>query len=132
VVGYKVKQLYPLELEMVTIPTGTSGTIDVHCRLLLTFPGAKCGSSFINRNFKAWLARVLEQRNYSVLDPRTEGQRISGHSMEGPKMRQLMESFELHKKAFHSLSRDTKLDLPEPLHRLNKSGYVEEGELTIS
>lgn len=43
-----------------------------------------------------------------------------------------MESFEIHKKAFHSLSMDVKLDLPAPLDKLNRPGYVEAGELTIS
>ncbi len=117
---------------MITVPTGKQFSINAFNGSRLSSQGAKCGASFINRNFQVWLAQVLGERNYSVLDPRTEGQRISGHSMEGPKMRQLMEGFELHKKAFHSLSMDIKLDLPAPLHKLNKQGYVEDGELTIS
>ena len=47
-------------------------------------------------------------------------------------MRKVMQDFELHKKAFHSLSMDTRLDLPAPLDKLNKPGHVESGELTIS
>ncbi|KAF2117305.1 hypothetical protein BDV96DRAFT_571885 [Lophiotrema nucula] len=116
VVGYKVKGTDPsLELEAITIATG-----------------AKCGSSFINRKFRTWLRKILGDRNYNFLDPRSESQRVSGHTMEGPKMREVMQRFEALKKGFNKFSNDMHMDLPEPLHTLTYGGKVEMGELTIT
>ncbi|KAF2729144.1 actin-like ATPase domain-containing protein, partial [Polyplosphaeria fusca] len=115
VVGYKVDRLDPnLDIRMMTVPIGSN-----------------CGSSYINRDFQDWLRSILGDEYYSQLDPRTDAQRISGHAMEGAKMRELMQSFEFHKKAFNSFSEETKLDLPSPLDNIDIEGYVESGELTV-
>ena len=93
---------------------------------------AKCGSSFINGNFKQWLHSVLGEDLYRVLDDRGDGERISAHSSEGGKMRHIMRQFESHKRAFHGASPDMSVDLPDPLHRLIIDGKIEEGDLTIT
>jgi hypothetical protein len=52
--------------------------------------------------------------------------------MEGGKMRDVMREFESNKKAFHGAYRDMKIELPDPLHTLNISGSVEEGDLILT
>ncbi|KAH7078751.1 hypothetical protein BKA63DRAFT_591475 [Paraphoma chrysanthemicola] len=114
-VGFKVKQISPsLELEQMTIPTG-----------------ARCGSSFINKDFKKWLRRILKAE-YAKLDPITEDDDISAHATEGGAMRELMKAFDAHKKAFHQDSTEMHIDLPRPLHQSNIPGKVEQGDLSIT
>ncbi|KAH7073280.1 hypothetical protein FB567DRAFT_611506 [Paraphoma chrysanthemicola] len=114
-VGFKVKQISPsLELEQMTIPTG-----------------AKCGSGFINKDFKKWLRRILKAE-YAELDPITEDDDLSAHATESGAMRELMKAFDAHKKAFHQDSTDMHIDLPRPLHKSNIPGNVEQGDLIIT
>jgi len=84
VVGYKVKQLTPsLELEEMTIPTGMNS--HHHSRRLITNSavGGKCGSSFINIDFKKWLQKpeVLGD-HYKMLDSRSDGEMVNAHATE--------------------------------------------------
>lgn len=52
--------------------------------------------------------------------------------MEGGQMRELMKRFGARKKIFSNNLQETKLDLPEPLDKLNVPGKIKEGELTIT
>lgn len=117
VVSYKVTQLVPtLELEKMTMATSE-----------------KCGSAYIDANFKRWLQRVIGDRYYRVLDPRNIGQQVGVHTSESKQMRQLMKEFDPHKKAFSNNVGDVMmLDLPAPLEKLNIVGKVSEGELIIT
>ncbi|PVH78397.1 hypothetical protein DL98DRAFT_590324 [Cadophora sp. DSE1049] len=116
IVSYRVTQLEPtLELQQATIPTSE-----------------RCGSAYINLNFKRWLRRVIGEENYRALDPNSSSQQISAHAMEGKEMRQVMKRFEGLKKAFPRDNRPLKLDLPGPLSELNIPRRVSQGELTIS
>jgi hypothetical protein len=47
-------------------------------------------------------------------------------------MRELMEGFDKHKRKFNRDRRDIKMDLPYPLHNLNKDNKVVGGEITIT
>jgi hypothetical protein len=134
VVSYKVTQLEPsLELEPVTLPTGL-----IHCLLCKHQPrltkrtGAKCGSIYIDGNFKRWLHELLGDRDYRELDPRNASQKISAHDTESKQMRAIMKAFDAFKKKFVKTARDMKMDFPEPLDNLNIDGKVVEGELTIT
>jgi hypothetical protein len=43
-----------------------------------------------------------------------------------------MKAFDAHKRTFSNNTHEMKLDLPEPLDKLNVPGKVSEGELTIT
>ncbi len=75
---------------------------------------------------------MLGEDRYHALDGRGDGERISAHAMEGGKMRYVMRQFESHKRAFNGASPKMSIDLPDPLHRLNIDGKIEEGDLTIT
>lgn len=75
---------------------------------------------------------MLGEESYHVLDDHGDGERISANSSEGGKMRHVMRQFESHKRAFHGASPDMSVDLPDPLHKHNIDGTIEEGELTIT
>jgi hypothetical protein len=134
VVAYKVTQLEPsLELEEMTIATSK------HHHLLKrtlanrnNFPGAKCGSAYIDINFKRWLNKILGEKYYRALDPHSARHNISAYITEGKLMRAVMKVFDGHKKRFSINARDVQLDLPAPLNRLNIPGKVSEGQVTIS
>ncbi|KAI9868488.1 MAG: hypothetical protein M1813_005932 [Trichoglossum hirsutum] len=114
VVSYKVTQLEPiLELEEMTISTS-----------------AKCGSSYIDVNFKRWLRRHLGERNYLALDPRSKGRKITTNATEGKEMRVVMKIFDEAKRKFPKHNK--KMDLPKPLDNLNVPGKVFGGEIGIS
>ena len=112
------------------IPTGLFSTFHAEATSNNTL-GAKCGASFINNSSKRWLQRVLKDE-YKKLDPRSDGEIISGHVTEGGAMRTLMERFERHKKAFHKDSADMQVELSESLRQVNIRVRVEQGDLTIS
>lgn len=95
------------------------------------FVGAKCGSAFIDTEFKRWLRGVLGTSRYSELDPANARQRISAHTVESGPMRELIKRFEVQKKAFSSTSQDIKLELRGSLSGLNIEGRVKQGDLTI-
>jgi hypothetical protein len=98
--------------------------------------GAKCGSTFIDTNFKFWLQSVLGERNYSILDAKSASQRISSHATESAEMREVMEQFDNHKRRFglDAKKRDMYIDLPRDTHlgNLNIGDKVEGGSLRIT
>ncbi|CZR64187.1 uncharacterized protein PAC_14084 [Phialocephala subalpina] len=115
-VSYKVTQLEPtLELEEITIATS-----------------AKCGSSYIDQNFKRWLNRIVGDRHYRILDPRSAGQQIGAHTMEGRYMRQVVKRFDEKKRLFSNKANEIHFDLPNPLNALNIAGRITQGNLKIT
>ncbi|KAN0071918.1 hypothetical protein V8E54_009647 [Elaphomyces granulatus] len=115
VVSYRVMQLQPFELEAVTLATGS-----------------KCGSIFVDLAFKKWLRGVLGDKYYQRLDPSQLDSKIGSHHVEGQRMRELMQGFDKHKRKFNRDHRGIKMDLPYPLHNLNKDNKVVGGEITIT
>jgi len=99
---------------------------------LISILGDKCGSIFIDLEFKKWLRTVLGEGNYLLLDPDSEGQAITPYAREGRAMRHIMREFDLFKREFKNDGRDIKMDLPEPLNTLTIPGRVDEGELIIT
>jgi hypothetical protein len=67
-----------------------------------------------------------------MLDPKSAGQQIGAHTMEGKQMRLVMKAFDARKKVFANHVPEMKLDLPKPLDKLNITGRVVEGELRIT
>lgn len=94
--------------------------------------GDKCGSIYIDNNFKKWLRKILGEVNYRELDPRNAGQKIGAHSTEGRRMREVMKEFDKFKRDFPKKNREMKMDLPEPLDKITIGTKVIEGELTIT
>lgn len=114
IVSYQVKQLEPrLELKRIGFPTGR-----------------KCGSIFIDQDFKDWLRRLLGDRYFLELEPNADLNRIYG--TEGRALRDLMARFDTIKKEFHTNSGPMYLDLPKPLNNLTLDNRVEGGQITIS
>ncbi|KAF2115771.1 hypothetical protein BDV96DRAFT_574453 [Lophiotrema nucula] len=116
VVSYRVKQLAPtLQLQEIGCPTGH-----------------RCGSIFINIEFKRWLRRLIGDKYYSQLDPQLAANKISSHSTEGRAMRELMAAFDEHKVGFEGNNGQIfQMDLPNPLHNLNIPGIVDLGQITL-
>jgi hypothetical protein len=100
--------------------------------LSLTILGSKCGSISVDLAFKKWLREVLGERDYQKLDPSQLNSKIGSHSVEGRQMRELMHGFDKQKRKFNRSHRDIKMDLPSPLHNLNKDNMVVDGEITIT
>jgi hypothetical protein len=98
--------------------------------------GAKCGSTFIDTNFKIWLQSVLGERNYAILDSKNASQKISSHATESAEMREVMEKFDGHKRRFgtDSKQKDIYIDLPRhtSLANLNIGDKIEAGALRIT
>jgi hypothetical protein len=113
IVSYQVKCLQPLELLRIGKPTGE-----------------KCGSIFIDQEFKRWLRRLLTDRYYTELDPDCDINNVYG--VEGQKIREIMAEFDTIKKAFEQDSGDMFLDLPRPLNNLTLDGRVDGGQITIT
>lgn len=97
----------------------------------MSCPGAKCGSSYIDAEFKKWLASILGERHFKSLDPNSRGKNLSRTSEE-PAMRKIMEQFDGLKKRFVASSPDMHIELPEPLDKITVPGKVYQGELTIT
>lgn len=93
--------------------------------------GDKCGSTYIDLEFKNWLRRQIGGENYILLDPAYDG-KISSHAAEGQSMRDLMKVFNREKARFESNSEDIIIELPWPLEDLNREPTVVAGELTIT
>jgi hypothetical protein len=100
--------------------------------MALTISGSKCGSIFVDLAFKKWLRGVLGDNYYQRLDPSELDPKIGSHHVEGQRMRELMQGFDKYKKKFNRDHRDIKMDLPYPLHNLNKDNKVVGGEITIT
>ncbi|OXV10191.1 hypothetical protein Egran_02048, partial [Elaphomyces granulatus] len=93
---------------------------------------SKCGSIFVDLAFKKWLRDVLGDKHYRRLDPSQLDPKIGYHHVEGQRMRELMQGFDKHKRKFNRDYRDIKMDLPYPLHNLNRDNKVVGGEITIT
>ncbi|KAF2473069.1 actin-like ATPase domain-containing protein [Lindgomyces ingoldianus] len=116
VVSYEVKQLEPLQLAQIGYPTGR-----------------KCGSIFINLEFKKWLRELIGDKHYQKLDPHMEMSKITSHAVEGRALRELMKNFNAQKEVFtKNYGRSISMDLPAPLENLDIPGKVNHGEITIS
>lgn len=133
VVSYRVTQLEPtLELEQVASPYSKfelrkPGVVVS----LLTLAGAKCGSAYIDANFKQWLCDTLGEKHFKALDPKSNGKKISRTS-ESSNMRIVIKAFDGYKKSFKGNSAAVKIDLPAPIDKINVAGKVNQGELTIT
>lgn len=96
--------------------------------------GAKCGSSYIDLNFKRWLRKILGDKLYRTLDPNIVGRQITS-TMEGKLVRQVVQAFDMHKKKFKNAAPEVKFNLPQEdrnAKAINVPGKVKEGELTIT
>lgn len=112
--SYQVTQLEPLKLRKVTSATS-----------------AKCGASYIDSEFKRWLARILGPKNYQKLDPHSVDENSASFTTEGTLMRQVIKTFDEKKEVFTNRNKDDiHVILPAPLNTL-RGGGINEGELTI-
>ncbi|KAJ8111356.1 hypothetical protein OPT61_g6033 [Boeremia exigua] len=117
VVSYRVKALHPvLKLDQIGVPTGQ-----------------KCGSIFINQEFKRWMRGWLGDEHFRKLDPNLDVDRNATHAAETPAMRDLMKMFDAKKKNFTytSESHDIRLTLPPPLQNLTIPHKVHQGLVII-
>ena len=115
VVSYRVKALQPvLKLDQIGTPTGR-----------------KCGSIFINQEFKRWMRWLLGDEEYRKLDPNFDINRNATHASETPAMRALMKKFDALKKNFTPNSREVRLTLPPPLQNLSIPNRVDQGLIII-
>lgn len=74
---------------------------------------------------------MLGERHFKTLDPKSRGKNLSRTS-EDERMRFVMEQFDGLKRRFVANSSDGKIDLPEPIDKINIPGKVYQGELTIT
>jgi hypothetical protein len=131
-IKWRNSNLLPLNVLRIQRVRETDKLLRVGQRLIGTL-GAKCGSIYIDGNFKRWLHRLLGEEHYRRLDPRNAGQKISAHDTEGQYMREIMKAFDPHKRSFPKDGKDMKIDLTEPiLANLSIDGKVVEGEFTIT
>lgn len=132
-VSYKVRRLTPaLELEQIGGPTGNLHQCRHPTQWLIRLSVDRCGSVFINMEFRKWLRNLIGPKNYQKIDQNTVMGKITSHSVEGRAMRQLMEQFDDRKKAFTGPDDDDiAIRLPEPLADLSIPGKVDEGEVII-
>ena len=94
--------------------------------------GAKCGSTYIDANFKRWLRKLVGERYYRILDPKST-RRVNAHSSEGRLMRKIMSQFDVQKRKFsNSVRNNMHIELPEELYDLTVPHQIEEGELIIT
>lgn len=131
-----VKKLNPLELEKITLPTSLSPARNTFNNDWLTVQiGGKCGSAYVDAEFKRWLKEVLGD-SYGLLDPRGRRKRISPFAAESKEMRELVKAFQAHKNVFPQKDKkDINIFLPLPegnLYRIIKPGVLRDGELTIT
>ncbi|KAI4922167.1 hypothetical protein J4E90_000595 [Alternaria incomplexa] len=115
VVSYRVTQRSPtLELEQIGKPTGS-----------------RCGSIFINLEFKKWLRMLLGEEEYLKLDPNLDIDKNANHASETPAMRELMQAFDDVKKQFAFSTPDVRFSLRGELENLDIFGKVNKGLITI-
>ncbi|KAH7417779.1 hypothetical protein BKA64DRAFT_761386 [Cadophora sp. MPI-SDFR-AT-0126] len=118
VVTFRVLETEPsLELEQIGEP---------HSR--------KCGSVFIDGEFKTWLRdELLGPDDYEKLEPNSK-KRIKPHSTTGRKMRDVMKSFVEHKCSFtggEDADHRFTIELPAEFKGLSIDDYVDEGLLQL-
>ena len=94
--------------------------------------GAQCGAAFLDNFFKTWLRDVLGIEDYVKLDPLNGRDRLSVYAIESGPMRSLIRQFIAKKHQFGEHTSEIRLDLPEPLNKLDtKDGRVKGGGLVI-
>lgn len=127
-------QLEPtLGIERVTLQAGKCCSETLTHTPIDNRIGAKCGSVFIDMNFKRWFRDLIGVDKYQVLDQTPPTYKIYSHESEGKSMRQLMRSFDYQKRAFRDNGvPEIWFDLPEPYERLNVPGRIKDGEFAIS
>lgn len=98
-------------------------------------PGANCGATFIDRNFKKWLEVKLGTADYQILAEESPENDIGSHTMVNPKMQEIMKQFESIKKIFKAIGdpRERIIQLPRPLDELHDpSRGIDDGEIRIT
>jgi hypothetical protein len=76
---------------------------------------------------------LLGDKNYQMLGPNTELNKITSHTTEGKAMRELMKESDTCKRRFRKVyNQNIHLDLPAPLDNLTIPGKVDGGEITIT
>lgn len=98
--------------------------------MLTLISGKKCGSTFVDLEFKRWLCKLIGVPHFRKLDPQLQIRNLVSHDMEGGKMRQLMTAFDILKTTFRPDSGEKRMKLPDPLHDLNIDGR--KGEIIIT
>lgn len=98
---------------------------------LITIPGSRCGSIFINLEFKKWLRMLLGEEEYLKLDPNLDIDKNANHASETPAMRELMQAFDDVKKQFAFSTPDVRFSLRGELENLDIFGKVNKGLITI-
>jgi hypothetical protein len=93
--------------------------------------GIKCGSNYIDLEFRRWLKEMIGEQNYMEIDPNTHLNTMYLHGMEGKAMRDLMKQFTRYKRKFNRKSKDMRLNLPTALSSLTTLGVLN-GEITIT
>ena len=91
--------------------------------------GDRCGSIFIDANFKKWLRELIGDEYYLQLDPAADLNNMYG--IECDAIRHIMSKFDVIKKDFSQNSPESFIDLPEPLNNLKLPGKVDFGQVTI-
>lgn len=119
IVSYEVVQLEPiLTLQKVGEPRSK-----------------KCGSVYIDHNFKSWLRQIIGEEYYHRLDPLCSTRKTKAQTTEGPWMRDLMKQFDRWKKKFagdEDSDMEMTVDLPQVLNDMEDiEGYVSDGQLII-
>ena len=96
--------------------------------------GAKCGSSYIDANFKRWLRWLIGPKQYRILDPKCT-RKVTAHTSEGKLMRKIMGEFEIKKRNFRGKGAHQSsmhIPLPNELAHLQKTGKIQDKELSIT
>ncbi|KAF1828846.1 hypothetical protein BDW02DRAFT_200221 [Decorospora gaudefroyi] len=115
IVSYRVTKRRPaLELEQIGKPTGS-----------------RCGSIFINHEFKKWLRAQIGDDEYRKLDPNLDIDKNANHASETPAMRELMQAFDDVKKQFTFATPDVRFSLQGELENLDIPGKVNKGLIII-
>ncbi|KAI9764968.1 MAG: hypothetical protein M1840_007890 [Geoglossum simile] len=100
-ISYRVRQLSPtLELEEVTVGTGMVFHSPCWRSTYSLQTGAQCGATFIDREFRRWLAKKLGAEEFQKLTGRLPGDDIGSHTFVEPRMIRVMKQFEGMKRTF--------------------------------
>jgi len=102
-ISYKVKQSSPqITLEEVVVGTG-----------------ARCGATFIDKDFLAWLRGKLGHHFQDLVENSTVNA-IGSHTVIGPRMRRVLRKWETIKRSFGGTNdlRESWISLPQPLNQL--------------
>ena len=95
--------------------------------------GGRCGASFIDRNFQAWLRSKLGEVDYAKLAPESPEDQISSHTTS-PAMARIMRDFEKIKRSFGKSGRreENYVALPHGYGvQDNRDAGIVDGEIEI-